>query len=156
MYNPECEGDLRDFIGDEYCNETSHLIIPTSYSRYRRSKSTVLGMPDPDDIREAPSIAPAFAACLMVYRHLYLSLTRPDCRVADQVDVSKVYDNYGRLNVRGSDPGALRTGRGSLDDVLRTNENLRSIVLDTISDLIKSIKRGRLPPSTRTFGMQWP
>lgn len=98
-------------------------------------------MPDPDDIHGAPSIAPAFATCLKVYRHLYLSLTRPDCRVVDQVDVSKVCDNYGRLNVWGSDWGALRTGRGSLDDLLRTNESLRSIVLDTISDLTKSIER---------------
>ena len=111
-------------------------------------------MPDPDDIEGAPLIAPAFATCLMVYRHLYLSLTRPDCRVADQVDVSKVCDNYGRLNVWGSDSGALRTGRGSLDDLLRTNESLQSIVLDTVSDLTESIERGRLPSSTRTFGIR--
>ena len=111
-------------------------------------------MLDPDDGPEAPSIAPAFAACLMVYRHLYLSLTRPDSHVADQVDASKVFDNYGRLNVWGSDSGALRTGRGSLDDLLRSNESLRSLVLDTISDLTKSIERGRLPPSTRTVGIQ--
>ena len=111
-------------------------------------------MPDPDDAQEASAIEPAFAVCLMVYRHLYLSLTRPDCRVADQVDASKVCDNYGRLNVWGSDSGALRTGRGSLDDLLRTNESLRSIVLDTISDLTASIERGRLPPSTRALGIQ--
>ena len=111
-------------------------------------------MSDPHNIPRAQSIAPAFAACLKVYRHLYLSLTRPDCRVADQVDVPKVCDNYGRLNVWGFDSGALRTGRGSLDDLLRNNESLLSIVLDTISDLTKSIERGMLPPSTRTFGIQ--
>lgn len=111
-------------------------------------------MPDPADIREARSIAPAFSECLILYRRLYFSLTDRDCRVADQVDVAKVSDNYGRLNVWGSDSGALRTGRGSLDDVLRSNENLRSIVLDTISDLTESLKRGKFPPSIRTFGIQ--
>ena len=111
-------------------------------------------MPDSDEVREAPSIALAFSECLKLYRHLCFSVTDSNSRVADQVDVTKVYDNYGRLNVWGSDSGALRSGRGSLDDLLRTNESLRSIVLDTISDLKKSIERGRLPPSTRTSGIR--
>ena len=111
-------------------------------------------MPDHEDIREAPSIAHAFSKCVKLYRHLYFSLAGSDPRVADQVDVAKVYDNYGRLNVWGSDSGAVRIGRGSLDDVLRTNKSLQSIVLDTISDLTNSIERGKLPSSTRTFGKQ--
>ena len=116
--------------------------------------STVFGMPDPDNIQEARSIASDFSHSLILYRRLYGSLMDRDCPVADQVDVAKVSDNYGRLNVWGSDSGALRTGRGSLDDLLRTNENLRSIVLDTITDLTESLQRGRLPRSIQTFGMQ--
>lgn len=111
-------------------------------------------MADLDDTREAQSIALAFSECLNLYRRLYLSLTGHDCQIAEQVDVTKVSDNYGRLNIWGSDSGALRTGRGSLDDLLRTNENLRSIVLDTISDLKESLERGGLPPSIRASKMQ--
>ena len=111
-------------------------------------------MLDPAGIQEPPSIATAFSECLILYRRLYVSLTGPDCQVADQVDVAKLFDNYGRLNVWGSDSGALRTGRGSLDDILRTNENLRSIVIETITDLTESLQRGRLPPSIQTFGTQ--
>lgn len=44
-------------------------------------------------------------------------------------------DNYGHLNLWGNDSGTLRTGRGSLDDNLRTKDELRSILLDILREL---------------------
>ena len=100
-------------------------------------------MSDYDDDGKSRSIASAFSDCLTLYRRLWFSLTDHEFQVADQVDLAKLSDGYGRLNVWGSDSGALRTGRGSLDDVLRTDDKLRSIVVDIIDDLINALKQGR-------------
>ena len=105
-------------------------------------------MSDSDDVGQGRSIAIDFADGLELYRRLCFSLANHKCQVADQVDLAKVSDNYGRLNIWGSDSRALRIGRGSLDDVLRTDDKLRSIVLDIIHDLKDALNQGRFISSS--------
>ena len=52
-----------------------------------------------------------------------------------QINLAKISDNYGRLNIWGSDTGILRGGRGSLDERLRTDQRLRCLVLDILGEL---------------------
>ena len=99
-----------------------------------------------DDAKDevTPSIAAKFSDCLGSYRQLYFLLTSRNVRGPQDIDLTELSDNYGRLNVWGADSGALRTGRGSLDDILRTFENLQSIILDLLGDLLEAIGRGTL------------
>ena len=95
-------------------------------------------------------IASSFAECLTLFRQFYVVIARADCQVNGQVSLSKVGDEYGRLGVWGGDSGAQRSGRGSLDDALRHEPNLRSIGLDLLGDLIDDLKRGS-PHALRIF-----
>lgn len=101
-------------------------------------------MSDHADTEESHSIAATFSGCLTSYRRLYFLLTSRKAQGAEDIDLTEVSDNYGRLNVWGADSGALRTGRGSLDDIIRANENLRSILLDILGDLKEAIGIGTL------------
>lgn len=105
-------------------------------------------MIDAEEDSQSPFIADTFVTCLALYRDFYSCIATDERHVRCQVDLVKVSDEYGRLNVWGSDSGALRSGRGSLDDALRHDENLKSIVLDILNDLIDAIKRGMLCYST--------
>ena len=101
-------------------------------------------MPDDANDELTSSIAAKFSDCLGSYRQLYFLLTSRNVRGLDHIDLTELSDKYGQLNVWGANSGALRTGRGSLDDILRTNENLRSIILDLLGDLLEAIGRGTL------------
>ena len=98
------------------------------------------------------SIASTFANCLELYQRLRFSLERDNSNVASQIDLSKVSDEYGRLNVWGSDVGALRVGRGSLDDALRNEDRMRSIVQDILRDLVDNLERGMSLSLRLNFG----
>ncbi|KAI4237660.1 MAG: hypothetical protein LQ349_001689 [Xanthoria aureola] len=104
---------------------------------------SVSGMSDEAN-DEVTSIAVKFSDCLGSYRQLYFWLTNRHIQGLQDIDLTEVSDNYGRLKVWGADSGALRTGRGSLDDILRTDKNLRSILLDLLGDLLEAIGRARL------------
>lgn len=96
-----------------------------------------------EDVEQPQSIAAAFFTCQDLYRCLYLSLAGQEAQVADQVNMADVSDNYGRLNIWGSDSGVLCTGSGSLDDMLRTDDKLRSIAHDLFGDLEDTLDRGK-------------
>ncbi|KAL8993305.1 MAG: hypothetical protein Q9169_006441 [Polycauliona sp. 2 TL-2023] len=66
-------------------------------------------------------------------------LTKRQAQGAKDLELSEVSDNYGRLKLWGVESRALRTGRGSLDDSLRNNEKLRSVLLDLLNDLKEAI-----------------
>lgn len=107
----------------------------------------------PDDAKDevTPSIAAKFSDCLGSYRQLYFLLTSRNVRGLQDIDLIEASDNYGRLNVWGADSGALRIGRGSLDDILRTDKNLRSILLDLLGDLLEAIGRGTPQRNQHTY-----
>ncbi|KAL8882777.1 MAG: hypothetical protein Q9215_004309 [Flavoplaca cf. flavocitrina] len=90
------------------------------------------------------AIASMFLDCLISYKRLYFLLVGHQAQGAENIDVSELADNYGRLNLWGNDSGALRTGRGSLDDNLRTEDKLRSILLDILRELKETIDMGYL------------
>lgn len=102
----------------------------------------MLVMSDPATASQPSLIASLFTESSTLFRRFYLALARRDCRVNNQVSLSKVGDEYGRLGVWGGDSGAQRSGRGSLDDALRYESTLRSIVVDILEDLMNDLSRG--------------
>jgi len=87
-------------------------------------------------------IALSFEESINKFKEFYIALASNDCRVADQVSISHVADEYGRLGVWGRNSGADRKGRGSLDDILHNDANLKSIILDILKDLYGDLDRG--------------
>ncbi|KAL8657717.1 MAG: hypothetical protein Q9226_001640 [Calogaya cf. arnoldii] len=96
-------------------------------------------MSDHADLEASHSVAARFSGCLTSYRQLYFSLASRQAKGAEDINLTEVSDNYGRMNIWGAESGALRIGRGSLDDILRTNQNLQSILLELLGDLSEAI-----------------
>jgi hypothetical protein len=88
------------------------------------------------------SIAVSFSNCYTEFRKFYIALINDGCSVAHQVSRSRINDEYGRLGVWGKNSGVDRIGRGSLDDALRNDPNLQSIVLDVLNNLHDDLERG--------------
>ena len=87
-------------------------------------------------------IALAFEESVNKFRELYIALASKDCKVVNQFSISHVGDEYGRLGVWGRNSGADRKGRGSLDDIVRNDPDLQSIILDILKDLRGDLEIG--------------
>ena len=107
-----------------------------------RRLSYSAAMSDNANKENSPNIAAKSLGCLTAFRRLYfLLLTNQSPRAGDIV-LSKVSNVYSRLKVWGTDSGAICTGRGSLDDRLRTDNSLRLIILDLLCNLEEVLEMG--------------
>lgn len=88
------------------------------------------------------SLAKAFAKCCNEFLELYLALTKEDCTYRQEVSLPRIVDEYGRLGVWGSNVGGDHTGRGSLDDRVRNDPSLHSLIEDLLEDLYNDLARG--------------
>lgn len=75
-------------------------------------------------------LADSFQRCSSSFKELYLALF-----AYGPISLSKFNDEYGRFGVWGSDSGADRSGRGSLDDVLRNDPKATSIIAEVLENL---------------------
>ncbi|KAK2877137.1 hypothetical protein FQN49_001381 [Arthroderma sp. PD_2] len=82
---------------------------------------------DADDI----SLSPAYAECIQSFTRLILSLSEEHCRVIrlKQVHLPQLLEEYGRTKIWGDQTKAElpSTARGSLDDTLRHDTELRCL-----------------------------
>lgn len=78
----------------------------------------------------ASPLADSFQRCSRSFKELYLALF-----AYGSISLSKFNDEYGRFGVWGGDSGADRTGRGSLDDVLRNDPKTASIIAELLENL---------------------
>ncbi|OBT50955.1 hypothetical protein VE04_08904, partial [Pseudogymnoascus sp. 24MN13] len=78
----------------------------------------------------ASPLADSFQHCARSFKELYLALF-----AYGPISLSKFNDEYGRFGVWGGDSGADRTGRGSLDDVLRNDPRTTSIIAELLENL---------------------
>lgn len=88
------------------------------------------------------AIAALFSKCSSQFRKFYVSLSKD--RRAHQISLSRLADEYGRFGVWGGNSGADRTGPGSLDERLRNDRNLNSIILDLLQNIYDDLERGML------------
>ena len=98
---------------------------------------------------DTSSIASAFSACLEAYRDFYLVLARDERTATETIPLPEVADEYGRLKVWGANTEALRTGRGSLDDKLRNDGRLKSMILTLLRELTEDLQRGATHKQTK-------
>ncbi|KAF4446664.1 C2H2 type zinc finger domain protein [Fusarium austroafricanum] len=88
-----------------------------------------------DDI-SAPEVASSFsklyAECMKYFQRFLLALGDENCRVIrlEQVRLTEILDEYGRAKIWGDQSKAdlPERARGSLDDTLRKDEELKSLV----------------------------
>jgi hypothetical protein len=78
----------------------------------------------------AAGLANSFQRCSETFKKLYLAIFDYGF-----ISIERLNDEYGRFGVWGGDSGADRTGRGSLDDVLRNDLVTRSIIAEVLENL---------------------
>lgn len=78
----------------------------------------------------ASPLADSFQRCSRSFKELYLALF-----AYGPISLSKFNDEYGRFGVWGGDSGGDRTGRGSLDDVLRNDPKMILIIAELLENL---------------------
>ncbi len=105
-------------------------------------------------IPQTPSIFTSFSDCLRSFRQLFLALSKKSSRVVilQQVKVPDVLDEYGRLKIWGDQTKATlpEKSRGSLDDTLRNESNLKVIVLNILRRLQTQLGQA-IPIAERTY-----
>lgn len=80
-------------------------------------------------------LAEVYERCRRSFMGFYAALADEGCRVTREVSLTRISDEYGRFGVWGRNAAADRTGRGSLDDRLRNDPELRGIVFELLNDL---------------------
>lgn len=101
-----------------------------------------LDLDDQQPTTQPSPIALAFEESVKIFREFYIALANKDCKVANQFSISHVGDEYGRLGVWGRNSGADRKGRSSLDDIVRNDPDLQSIILEILKDLHGDLEIG--------------
>lgn len=81
-------------------------------------------------VSTASPLADSFQRCSRSFKGLYLALF-----AYGPISLSRFNDEYGRFGVWGGDSGADRTGRGSLDDVLRNDPKTTLIITEVLENL---------------------
>ena len=92
-------------------------------------------------------IAELYSCCLRSFGLLLVSLEAESCRAVQlgYIDSSHVVDEYGRLNVWGEQSRANlpARARGSLDDTLRNDDDVRSMVQGILLRLDAILGKGK-------------
>lgn len=98
-------------------------------------------MADPD------SIYGLFARCFDSFGTLVIALSKDGCRVVhlEQVRPAQLFEEYGRLKIWGVQARAdmPSQARGSLDDTLRRDDELRDLVQGILQRLDAVLGRGK-------------
>jgi hypothetical protein len=93
------------------------------------------------------SLSKIFADCLIFYKKLLFALNAENCRVVrlEQVDVTRILDEFGRVKIWGDQTKATfqPRARGSLDDTLRNDSGLQGTVGGILSRLRWCLDQGR-------------
>ena len=87
-----------------------------------------------------------YTNCLQRYRDIYFALSENDGFKRYHIPMPQFSDEYGRLGIWGRNSRADCTGRGSLDDNLRTDNSLRSITLDLLRAFERDLKKCEILP----------
>jgi hypothetical protein len=107
----------------------------------------VIGLFAMSTLPASTSISASFAQCIQAFRELLLLLQDKECRVTrlEQVDLQSVVEEFGRLKIWGDQSKAdLPSGsRGSLDDTLRHDAELRDLVRGILLRLRDLIDEGK-------------
>lgn len=87
----------------------------------------------------ASPLAEAFQRCSESFKQLHLALL-----IDGSISLSKFNDECGRFGVFGGDSKADRTGRGSLDDMLRKDPKTVLIISELLENLEEDLSTCKL------------
>ncbi|KAI1822191.1 hypothetical protein F4861DRAFT_410031 [Xylaria intraflava] len=86
-----------------------------------------------------PSLAVSYSDCINSFAKFVLTLSESDCDVIrrDEVQITQIFEEYGRIKIWADQSKAdlPATARGSLDDILRHDDELKSLVRDILQRL---------------------
>ena len=88
------------------------------------------------------AIAALFSRCSSQFRNFYAAIVCKD-RQTHQINLARLTGEFGRLGGWGGNSGADRMGRGSLDEKVRNDQNLKSVILNLLEDLYDTLERGK-------------
>lgn len=104
-----------------------------------------------------PSLSELYLECIQSFQRFLLALSEEDCRVIylGQVNLSKVLEEYGRTKIWGDQAKAdlPARARGSLDDTLRHDDELKLLVQAILMRLRALLIQGKShTPNTGGYG----
>lgn len=93
------------------------------------------------------SLSELYLECIQSFGEFLLALSEKDCRVIclEQVHLSEILEEYGRTKVWGDQTKAElpARARGSLDDTLRHDDELKYLVKAILMRLRALLNQGR-------------
>jgi hypothetical protein len=94
-----------------------------------------------------PSLSELYLECIQSFGSFVLALSEKDCRVVrlEQVNLSEILEEYGRTKIWGDQDKAdlPARARGSLDDTLRHDHELKCLVQGILMRLRAVLSQGK-------------
>jgi hypothetical protein len=94
-----------------------------------------------------PSLAELYFECINSFAKFVLALSEPDCDAIcrDEVRLPQIFEEYGRTKIWGDQSKAdlPARARGSLDDILRHDNDLKSLVRGILQRLKVLLQQGK-------------
>jgi hypothetical protein len=98
------------------------------------------------ETRNAVSLSQRYDKCIQSFEEFLFSAQREDCKTTEleQVSISTCFDEYGRFRIWGNQTNVELQGgiRGSLDEALREDNELKLVVHDTLVRLSNILNKG--------------
>ncbi|KAJ5773290.1 C2H2 type zinc finger domain protein [Penicillium paradoxum] len=99
-----------------------------------------------------PPLSESYLECIQSFGLFVQALSEDDCRVVhlEQIQLSEILEGYGRIKIWGDQSKAElpARARGSLDDTLRHDDELRSLVQGILTRLKAILGQGKSHNST--------
>jgi len=96
---------------------------------------------------DAPSISELYGECIQSFGRFLLALSEKDCCVIrlEQVHLPEILEEYGRTKIWGDQAKAdlPARARGSLDDTLRHEDELKHLVQAILTRLSALLGQGK-------------
>lgn len=93
------------------------------------------------------SLGALYSGCISSFAKFVLALNEPGCDVIcrDEIRLNQVFEEYGRTKIWGDQSRANlpARARGSLDDTLRHNVDLKSLVRGILERLKALLQQGK-------------
>jgi hypothetical protein len=100
----------------------------------------------PPDSKES-SISESYSECLQQFRKFFIDVENKLSQAVAlrELDVTRSLEEYGRLRTWGEETCAAlpSTSRGSLDDKLRNDQDMKKITIQTLQRMKRGIEAGK-------------
>jgi hypothetical protein len=96
---------------------------------------------------DAPSLSESYGECIQSFGRFLLALSKEDCCVIhlEQIHLPEILEEYGRVKIWGDQTKAdlPARARGSLDDALRHDNELKQLIQALLTRLKVLLSQGK-------------